>query len=260
MDQIRDKLTDLETYEELLLERDQLEKEADSIWIAYVQEFGELEAKLFERKIDSIRRKKAIAFAQQRINRGEAIDPAEMKKYLENVTAEHRRKLFGMLMRNQAAADAGTASTYELKRSKELYRKLAKLLHPDLNPETDRQPSLQELWLRVAEAYHASDIKALTELTILVRRELKELGLGDIQVDVPNLKDKIDEITEEIGRIKRTKPYCLKDLLEDEDAVKAKKVEMEMELASYDDYCRKLDETLRMMTGAGEGEMPWATD
>ena len=83
MDQIRDKLTDLETYEALLLERDQLEKEADSIWIAYVQEFGELEAKLFERKIDSIRRKKAIAFAQQRINRGEAIDPEEMKLILK---------------------------------------------------------------------------------------------------------------------------------------------------------------------------------
>ena len=49
-------------YEELLLKRDQLNKDAGSIHTAYMKEFGELLLENFELKIDCIKKKKMIAY------------------------------------------------------------------------------------------------------------------------------------------------------------------------------------------------------
>ena len=51
-------------YEELLLERDRLEQEAEQYRMAYIREFGKLNTDLFKEKIDSIALKKSIAFCQ----------------------------------------------------------------------------------------------------------------------------------------------------------------------------------------------------
>ena len=67
-----------EEYEALLLERDQVEKEAGQIWTAYMKEFGQLIVDVFEKKVESIKRKKIIAYYQMQINRGEKIDPKLM--------------------------------------------------------------------------------------------------------------------------------------------------------------------------------------
>ncbi|MBQ1488252.1 MAG: hypothetical protein IIZ41_05775 [Lachnospiraceae bacterium] len=62
-----------EQYEEILVKRDQLLKEANSIKLAYHKEFGDLLLKAFEMKIAFIREKKRIRYAQAMVNRGECV-------------------------------------------------------------------------------------------------------------------------------------------------------------------------------------------
>ena len=80
-----------ETYERLLLERDQLQKEAAQIWTVYLQMFGELITDNYEEKLECIKCKKTISYCQQALNRKEAIDPDALRQYLNREMAEYFR-------------------------------------------------------------------------------------------------------------------------------------------------------------------------
>jgi glycosidase len=132
------------------------------------------------------------------------------------------------------------------------YRKLVKLIHPDMNPATDENTELQELWQRIQLAYRQNSIKELSELEVLVRKELKSLGIEDVKVVIPDIEDKIEEIKKEMQDIVSSTPYTYRDLIEDRVTVQKKKDEILSETKSYKDYQKELNEIiLKMMSGGG---------
>ena len=70
-------------YEALLLERDQLSKEAGQIWTAYVQTFGQLMTDVYEEKIECIKARKTIAFYQRALNHGGVVDQEALDSWLD---------------------------------------------------------------------------------------------------------------------------------------------------------------------------------
>ena len=197
MDLIKSTDSKYEEYENLLLERDQITKEAGQIWTVYLQLFGKLITDNYEEKLECIKCKKTIAYYQNALNHGGVVDSAAMEKYMEQEMAEYYANLRRMLKENEDANNAGTSTPYEVARAKTLYRRLAKLIHPDINPETDHSKELQELWQRILIAYHHNDVKELSELEVLVRKVLKDLGSEDEKVDIPDIEEKIDAMVEE---------------------------------------------------------------
>ena len=234
-----------EAYVALLLERDQLEKEAIQIHIRYTQLFGQLTADCFAEKIACIRCKKTLAFLQQAINRGRAVNPAELKLFLDREMALYDSRLKQMLAHNRACGLAQQSTGYEARRSRELYRRLAKLLHPDVNPLTDRDGRLQELWQRILTAYRGNNVKKLAELEVLTRKTMEKMGLSVDPAEIADAGEKIAALQDEIRSIVTTQPYTLHTVLEDEAAVSQKRAELEKELADWQAYHRQLDETVR---------------
>lgn len=257
MDIIKSSDSKYDEYESLLLERDQLHKEAGQIWTAYVREFGQLIADAFEEKVECIKCKKTIAYYQAALNHGGMIDQAAMQECLDQEMASYYTELDRMQKEKARCRDAGMSTAYEVKRSKELYRRLAKLLHPDINPETDRQEILRELWQRVVTAYGLNDVKELSELEVLVRKALKELGQGEIKVDIPDIDEKIDDLKKEIHEITRTDPYSYKELLKNEEASEKKRSELEEELKSYQKYHADLDAVIEDLVSNGGITFTW---
>ena len=225
-----------EEYETLLLERDQALKEAGQTWTAYLQNFGRLLTDLYEVKIDCIKCKKTIAYYQN---------------------AEYYANLKKMLADSERCRKAKDSTAYEVQRSKTLYRRLAKLLHPDINPETDRHEELLELWNRITYAYALNDIKALSELEVLVRKALKDLGLGRIKIEIPDIEDRIEELKKEIEQIRTTTPYIYRDLLNDDEEVEKKKQELAEELEEYRSYKEKLNAVIEGMLAGGQITLQW---
>jgi hypothetical protein len=257
MELIKSNDTKYEEYENLLLERDQARKEAGSIWTCYIQTFGQLITDVYEEKLECVKRKKTIAYYQAVLNKGGVVDPAAMKEFLDREMASYYTHLKRMQDDNARCRDAGTSTNYEVQRAKTLYRRLAKLLHPDINPETDRQVMLKELWQRILTAYGHNDIRALSELEVLTRKALKELGAGEIRVDIPDIDDRIESMKKEIYEIMHTEPYTHGELLNDEDAVSKKKAELEEELESYRKYRAELDEVIKEMEQGGGIRFQW---
>ena len=257
MELIKSNDTKYEEYENLLLERDQARKEAGSIWTCYIQTFGQLITDVYEEKLECVKRKKTIAYYQAALNKGGVVDPAAMKEFLDREMASYYTHLKQMQADNARCREAGVSTNYEVQRAKTLYRRLAKLLHPDINPETDRQATLKELWQRVLTAYGHNDIRELSELEVLTRKALKELGAGEIRVDIPDIEDRIESLKKEIYEITHTEPYTHGELLGDEDAVSKKKAELEEELESYRKYRAELDEVIQEMEQGGGIRFQW---
>ena len=246
-----------EEYEALLLERDQVEKEAGSVWIWYIQTFGQLLSDTYEEKLECVKCKKTISCYQAALNQGGIVDQEAMKEFLDKEMAAYYTNLKRMQDDNERCKDAETSTAYEVKRAKELYHRLAKLLHPDINPETDRQEKLMELWQRAVTAYGHNDVRVLSELEVLTRKALKELGLGGIRVEIPDIAERIESLKEEIYEITHTEPYTYQDLYADQETVEKKKAELREELESYRKYRKELEAVIQDMIQSGGIRFKW---
>ena len=123
MDIIRVKNEGYSRYEELLLERDKLRKHAFQYEIDYTREFGDLITKVFEQKIECIRKKKTISFCQIRINQGKDIEQAELQSYLDVQMKEYNEHLKQMVAENEASKKSKEISQNDLLQIKKTLKK-----------------------------------------------------------------------------------------------------------------------------------------
>ena len=234
-----------EEYENLLLERDQAKKDAESIWIAYTREFGQLITDIYQEELECVKRKKIISYCQSMINRSCAVDQTAMNEWLRKELAAYYEHLKKLIKDNQACRDAKEVSAYELKRSKELYHRLVK------------QPKLMELWERTVAAYHASNVRELSELEVLTQKALRELGISEIKVDIPDIEERIKELKNEIHDITHAEPYIYKSILENDSTVKKHREELEATLDAYRRYRKELDSAIEDIMRDGGITITW---
>lgn len=237
-------------YEELLMRRDALKKEAFYWDHEYVRVFGDRILRNFELKLECIRKKKTISFCQAAVNYGRTVDQAELQRYLEEAMAAYQSQLEDMIADNKAAKEAQEISEMDLLEIKKIYRRLAKQLHPDMKPEVAKDPALQDLWARISVAYKCNDLKSLQELEILAAAVLKFAGENNVNA-IPDIEEKIAEVEAEICSIRNTDPYRYQFILEDPVAVEEKNAALDEEYASYEEYSRQLDEILQELMTRG---------
>lgn len=250
--------TQYEKYEDLLLERDQLLKEAGPIWTSYIKEFGKLLIDVYEEKIECVKCKKIISYCQAALNSGGVIDRNAVNDFLEMEMASYYARLRQMIKENEKCKAAGFSTPYEVQRSKTLYRRIAKLIHPDINPETDRNDKLMELWQRAQAAYRLNDVKALSEIEILIRKAMKALRDIDLSIEIPDIEERIAELEDEIAEIKETEPYTLVRYLVDKNTIEKRKAELTAELEVYRKYRGELETVIEdLLKNSEEVTIKW---
>lgn len=242
---IRVKNISYDRYEELLMRRDAIRKEAFIYERAFTREFGDLILEVFRMKIECIRKKKTIEFCQAAANHGKSVNQNQLQEYLKQELAAFHDQLNAMIEDTDAAKNSSRVTETELLQIKKIYHKMVKLIHPDINPMVEKSEELQELWQRVIVAYNCNDLKELQETEILVTKVLEQLGSETTDVEIPNIDEKIEELEAEITKIRETDPYQYKFLLEDAEAVQAKKDSLNEEKKSYEEYSNQLEEILK---------------
>ena len=245
----------LKEYEELLVKRDQYYKEAASYQTVYISEFGELIDANFELKVACIKEKKTISYCRRRMNRGLAVDVARMQSEIEQEMTLYYAQLSEMKRETAAAKEAKTVSEYQYSRSKKIYRRLAKKLHPDINAKTATTETLKDLWNRIVIAYHKSDPEALAELEVLARAELEKLGDDGWEIAFDDIEERIERAEREINEILTTEPYTYRALLEDEEKKKAHRAELEEEHEDLTRYLDDLRQTLEATLAEGGAKL-----
>ena len=248
---IREKNASYDRYEELLLRRDAVRKEAFQFERAYVREFGDMILEVFRLKLECIRKKKTIEYCQMAANHGKSVDQKKLQEYLKNELAAFQEQLDRMVKDAENSKKTGNVTEAELLQIKKIYHKMVKVIHPDINPKIAQSEKLQELWHRMVVAYNCNDLKEMQETEVLITKALEQMGNATIEIEIPNIEEKIAQLEEEIKNIRETDPYQYKFLLDDSEAVGEKKNSLDEEKKSYEEYSNQLEEILQGLVESG---------
>lgn len=239
----------------LMLERDELRFViCKNIETEYMLKLGSLEYKAYEAQCAALRLKRKIELIQARKNRQEVINLTVIDKTLDEEFLEYEKKLNEQVEKMNEALEHSKGeylSEEDNKELKKLYRKIVKVLHPDINPEvTTAQVKLLD---NAMNAYKNGDFKSLRIIDEMVGDhklpEKHQDALTQLKEEKERLDKMIATIQESITKIKSEYPYNVKDILEDETKVEQRKAELEKLLEQYKElvetYNAKIKEMLR---------------
>ncbi len=241
MDQVKDRY---KAYEDLLVRRDILYRESESLRIAYTKEFGDMLAANFALKVECIKKKKTISYCRRRMNRGLTINTDLMQSEIEEEMNLYYVQLHDMVKKNERAKKSKPASDFEMNLSKKIYRRLAKRIHPDINKKAMENDTLRKLWERITEAYGKYNAMELENLEVLVRRALEQIGDAAFEFDYSDIEARIERVERQINDILNTEPYTFGEILEDEEKKRTHKLILEEEHRDYERYLETLQKTL----------------
>lgn len=244
MELIKVKNVTYSKYEEVLLRRDKLRKEAENYHLEFIRVFGDLIIESFKLKIECIRKKKMIAYCQRLVNQGKVINNNELIAFIEKEMQDYQAELEDIVESVKIVREAEKVSPFDMKKIKELYHSLAKLIHPDIHPELAGDPILEDYWYRIVIAYNYNNLKELEELDLLVRKYLNDKDMADLEINIEDISEKIQAVEAEIDVITSTNPYLYRILLNDRKETEEKKQEYKEEIESFKKYSAQLDEVL----------------
>ena len=159
-----------------------------------------------------------------------------MMEEIETEMAIYYEELHELILQYESGKNSVTVEDERIQRTKRLYRKLAKKLHPDINKKTMEHPKLWELWNRIQKAYNHSDVEELENLEVLAGRLLADLDGTVFEYAFSDVEERIKRVENQIKEILLSEPYIYKKLLLDEDKKKQKHKELDLEHEEYTDY------------------------
>ena len=239
----------------LLLERDELQFViCKNIETEYMLKLGSIEYKAYEAQCAVLRLKRKIDLIQAKKNRQEKIIISAIEETLDEEFAEYQKQLDEQIDKVNAAikrSKAEVLSDEENKELKKLYRKIAKALHPDINPDVSE--AQVQLFDNAVSAYKSGDLGTLRIISEMVGNnplpEQHKDAMTQLVEERERLEGLLESIRESIENIKSEYPYTMKDILEDTKKTEQKKQELESVIEQYNElisiYKAKIEEMLR---------------
>ncbi len=144
---------------------------------------------------------------------------------------------------------SASADNTELPNAKEMFRKIVKKLHPDMNPDITARE--KELFNKAVKAYQDGDINTLQsiydEVFYAGDADINErnLSLEELSEIRHKLEVRISQLQAEINKIKEAFPYKEKELLDDKDKLDKLRDEMNEDIRHNEETIKHLNEMLR---------------
>lgn len=206
----------------LIVERDHLKNVVcPQIFAEYQSKIGALELRVFQLDCETRAMLRRIEMAQAALNRGEKPVYQLIEQEIRNEFAAWHETIERQAQEIKAAQDLQNLpvlSTEESRELHKLYRKLAFLLHPDINDNADEHA--EKLWLQAAEAYQNGDLATLRILHLLAADASPENYapehpniLEKLKIQNIKLKKVCEKLLDEIRDIKSSTPYVLHKVL-----------------------------------------------
>lgn len=236
-----------EEYLKLYEKMEDLKKEKEYFESLYMCKLGALIFLRFENEIKYRRLKKKLSLIVKSKNKGEEINIEEIEAALEEELAEFYKNLEELrnnLKNSQEFLELPTLTEEEVKKVKEIFRGLAKILHPDVNRGLSEE--MMELWLKVKEAYENNDLITLIILEGIVKHnEIKEdIKVTSIEENIVVLKKKINELKNFIDEEKNSFPLNIKELIDDNEYIKDKKQDITNDIHEYEIMITQVEKSI----------------
>jgi hypothetical protein len=201
----------------------------------YAVAFGDRLKTLHALEIDAARLKREIELVQAAFNSGRELDYGRIQETLEAEFAEWQARLDAEaleLAKQRGVLDdlLDPAAARELRN---LYRTLARRLHPDLNP--DQSAADAELWHRVNIAYDLRDLDELKALEILSRESDSSPApdsMEALRALLEKLRLQLDRLLFKLADRRKAWPFDQLEILDDEAATATRQSELDTRIRS----------------------------
>lgn len=224
----------------------------------YQAKIGVWELQQFRLQCQAARLKRKAELIQASLNKGCWPDLTAIEAQLGEEFQAWERKLQAEAERLKAAEERlkHLLSPADDRELKTLYYRLAKKLHPDLNPNlTDEH---KRLWRRVQAAYDAGDLDELRALALLVDRT--PLPVSDVSSlqrlteEQHTLELQIRRLMEEIDRIENHPPLTMRHDLASEGWVRTRSEAIQTAITKIQQRCDCLAIHIQSLLKEGPNE------
>lgn len=183
---------------------------------------------------------------QAYINRNERPDEEQIAHRISLEKAKFKDELEEKEASIKAAQDYLNAPSYskeETEELRDLYRMIAKALHPDLHPEQTQKE--RDMFLKAVSAYRIGDIFVLRQIALALTEE----SIVDIpETDLPRLIEKAQETVNSfkhrIEQMNSVFPFIYRDNLTNADWIKEQQVEIAERIATAK---KQLEQTMNYL-------------
>ena len=224
----------------------------------YQTKIGAWELKQFRLQCQAARLKRKAELIQASFNRGCWPDLAAIEAQLEAEFQAWERKLQAEAERLEAAEERlrHLLSPADDRELKTLYYRLAKKLHPDLNPNLTEEH--KRLWRRVQAAYESGDLDELRALTVLADRTLLPVSdassLQRLAEEQHTLERQIRRLMEEIERIESHPPLTMRHELASAGWVRTRREAIQKAITEIQQRCARLASHIQILLKENPGE------
>lgn len=227
-----------------------LKKEKEYLESLYMCKLGSLIFLRLESEIRYRKLKKKLTLIIKSKNKGEEINVKKIEEVLEKELTEFYRgleQLRDSLKNFREFLELPTLTKEEVKRVKEIFRSLAKILHPDVNKHLNEK--MMELWLKVKEAYENNDLITLVILEGIVKNnEFKEdIKVTSIEENIDMLKIKIDELKKFIDKKEKDFSLNIKEVIDDSQYIENKKQEITTDIREYERMIVEVEKSISQL-------------
>lgn len=178
----------------------------------------ELHVKALKRKIEMVRsaivRNLPLDINAIELQVAAELAEAEMHIMQQVINVEHGKALLTNLESPQRSSEL-----------RQVFRQLAKLLHPDVNP--DLTVEQQNIWQMVSDAYKTGDLEKLKALQVVYEKEilntetlLQQLTEPELELKNATLAEGIKQLQLQVTDIKNNFPFTIEQDIKDDIWVK----------------------------------------
>jgi len=217
----------------LILRKDELRfHEAENIRAEYMMKVGAKELAVWRKSIEYRRQKRKLSKLRAYTNRGEQPDVEKVEEELETEFVEYEDRIRERTEEVRKALfrlEGEALSEEQSKELRDMYTKIVKRLHPDLNADADKK-DIETFYLAVS-AYKDADLDKMRAIYWMV--------IDDRETVIPevDLKARIMELRAEIDMIERSFPFDKREFLRDAEAVAERNRELD---EMMDDYLEQI--------------------
>lgn len=214
--------------------------------------------KQFHLQCQAARLKRKAELIQASLNQGCWPNLATIEAKLDEEFRAWERKLQLESERIEAAEERlrHLLSPKDDRELKTLYYRLAKKLHPDLNPNLTAEH--KRLWRRVQEAYESGNLDELRVLTMLVDRTplpaSPASSLERLAEERNVLERQIRRLLEEIEQIEKRPPLTLRCKLADDVWVRTRRESIQTAIAEIEKRCDRFVTHIKTLLKECPGE------
>ncbi len=108
-------------------------------------------------------------------------DLVEIEKAVAQRSANWQKQLEEMAEYQESLKCRSIVPPEEMRQISRLYRKMVKMIHPDLHPELEHDPRIRELWDRLQTAYRLNALDEMEEIAVLIHQVLADSDTAPVR-------------------------------------------------------------------------------